>query len=60
MLKGAEPAPIHVPPGATKTTEGMCVLVVLVGTVLSVFAVKNTAEMDEDAMLKQLQAELAM
>jgi len=43
MLKGAEPAPIHLPPGATKTTE-----------------VKNTAEMDEDAMLKQLQAELAM
>lgn len=23
MLKGAEPAPIHLPPGATKTTEGM-------------------------------------
>jgi len=60
MLKGAEPAPIHVPPGATKTTEGMYALVVLVSTVLIVFAVKNTAEMDEDAMLKQLQAELAM
>jgi len=43
MLKGAEPAPIHLPQGVTKPTE-----------------VKDTAEMDEDAMLKQLQAELAM
>jgi len=43
MLKGAEPAPIHLPPGATKIPE-----------------VKNTAEADEEAMLKQLQAELAM
>jgi hypothetical protein len=33
---------------------------VLVTPMLIVFAVKNTAEMDEDAMLKQLQAELAM
>jgi len=34
---------------------------VLVSAVLIVeSAVKNTAEMDEDAMLKQLQAELAM
>jgi len=43
MLKGAEPAPIHLPPGFSKPTEA-----------------KDTAEMDEDAMLKQLQAELAM
>lgn len=26
MLRGAEPAPIHLPPGATKTTEGMLLL----------------------------------
>jgi len=43
MLKGAEPAPIHLPPGATKITEA-----------------KKTAEADEEEMLKQLQAELAM
>jgi len=42
MLLGAEPAPIHIPPGATKTTEA------------------ETQEQDEETMLKNLQAELAM
>lgn len=43
MLQGAEPAPVHVPPGAVQTVEP-----------------KKTKELDEDEMLKQLQAELAM
>lgn len=42
MLKGAQPAPIHVPPGATKPI------------------IEQPAELDEEEMLKKLQAELAM
>jgi len=58
MLKGAEPAPIHLPPGVTKTAEGTFLLFPLrPRDILIVFVVK---ELDEDAMLKQLQAELAM
>jgi len=43
MLQGAEPAPIHLPPGATRT-----------------IAAEEPAELDEEEMLKKLQAELAM
>lgn len=42
MLKGAQPAPIHVPPGAAHTIA------------------EQPAELDEEEMLKNLQAELAM
>jgi len=42
MLRGAEPAPIHLPPGAAKRIE------------------EESQELDEETMLKNLQAELAM
>lgn len=62
MLKGAEPAPIHLPPGAAKTVEGKFTIasITLIKLADPLFVAQNPAEVDEDAMLKQLQAELAM
>ena len=59
MLRGAEPAPIHMPPGATKTIEGRSTVAFAITTRMAyLFAAES--ELGEEEMLKKLQAELAM
>ena len=63
MLQGAERAPIHLPPGASRK-EGTLVVVLIINMKsadLPPFFAEMPVEVDdEEAMLKKLQAELAM